>query len=1298
MRTKFKFLIPLAALSLALTSCGGSSLQENARVGSSIITEEWSEYSLPISEFLLDKKNVTLYVPDESNDETHPSSYQYTYSVHPKDADLSSLVWEVENPNIASITDDGLLTAVSAGKTNVIVSDAKGGFDAIKSSVEVIKRIKSFTISAPTTDLDLNSSYEFDVAFEPIDTTQNILKYEISEGGDSLISISSNTVTTKGEEGTVTVTVSSDYLPNQEPVEFTFDIKDRTVHVESVTLSCETDKVEVGKSVQLDCEVLPANAKAISTEGISYTALTPEIATIDENGLVTGIKEGEAKFKAHCEEDSEEFTLDVYQVYATAIHIEDVIGDEINLSNASDAKAEYQLVISYDDENGGHNPSKMNAMYSTLNDKVATVDPLTGLITAKGPGSTTIKVSTLGRDDVEISASVTVNVEFYCTSISISGAKEMYLDDDPVVLTANLIPENISDKTVTWTANPASKVLLQEDGNKVTVTPLDFGPVIITASCGLATNTHTLTIKERPVLFEYAHVYLRGNKNFSKPLEVSAATSEYDAWTQAKYAYKFGDMSDTGEGYIQSSVTMYLTAGDEFKFYVHNTVDSAVSDDSSWIQRYEESDPDREHVQNAGAFANGLLAFTSTARDANVKVMSTGYYNIYAKQYDDGFYQFYLEDGSLNVSKTYLEVLAGEEETFEIHNWLADHLVVESNNPLIASVTVSENGIATVTGHAEGSVIITVTDTVKSFEIKVNVYEGSFPVDVPDHNGYYLVGSKTDYKYKGATEIPELLHPDFYGNVAVLRNYPATSGEIIKARYYNEGEGKDAWGFGHPAEGLGSVDNEGNFVLLVTANIDIYVKWEGEQLEFYVAEHTEPDVPEHNGYYLVGSKNNFKYANSTEVPSLDKPDKDGNVAILKGYEASKDEAIKVRYYNLEEGKDDWSSTIAVEGLGELDDMGNFVLLKDASLDIYVKWEGDTLMFYVAEHSGPSPEEDLPEATGYYLVGSKTNYKFLGAPIIPELSEADKDGNIAILYKHSVEKDETIKVHYYNLEKSEDKWGSTVAVEGLGELDESGNFKLLKDAEINVFVKYEGDVLKFYIAEYQEPGPEPEQDLPEVTGYYLVGSKTDYKFAGATMVPELSEADKDGNIAILYNHAVEKDETIKVHYYNLEKSEDKWGSTVAVEGLGELDDDGNFKLLKDANINVFVKYEGDVLKFYVAEYQAPDVPAVTGYYLVGSKTNFKYAGSTMVPELSVADKDGNIAILKGYTATAGEKIKIRYHNLEKNEDVWSQAGNDTIAGLGSRDSDGNFVLTVDATIDIYVKWVGNNLLFYVALHA
>ena len=49
-----------------------------------------------------------------------------------------------------------------------------------------------------------------------------------------------------------------------------------------------------------------------------------------------------------------------------------------------------------------------------------------------------------------------------------------------------------------------------------------------------------------------------------------------------------------------------------------------------------------------------------------------------------------------------------------------------------------------------------------------------------------------------------------------------------------------------------------------------------------------------------------------------------------------------------------------------------------------------------------------------------------------------------------------------------------------------------------------------------------------------------------MVPELSEADKDGNIAILYNHAVEKDETIKVHYYNLEKSEDKWGSTVAVE--------------------------------------------------------------------------------------------------------------------------------------------------------
>ena len=400
------------------------------------------------------------------------------------------------------------------------------------------------------------------------------------------------------------------------------------------------------------------------------------------------------------------------------------------------------------------------------------------------------------------------------------------------------------------------------------------------------------------------------------------------------------------------------------------------------------------------------------------------------------------------------------------------------------------------------------------------------------------------------------------------------------------------------------------------------------------------DEPAEDGYYLLGSKTSYKYAGAPKIPELAEPDKDNNVAILEQYDAKAGEKYKVKFFKESTGENTWSSTQAVEGLGTLDEDGNFVMSKDALINIYVKWEKVSedpevwaLKFYVSEYHEPEPA-DVPAEDGYYLLGSKTSYKYAGAPKIPELAEPDEDDNVAILEEYEAKEGEKYKVKYYNESEGKDQWSSTIAVEGLGTLDEDGNFVMSKDAFINIYVKWESGALKFYVAEYHEPVA---PDVPAADGYYLLGSKTDYKYAGAPEVPELAEPDEDNNVAILLDYDAKEGEKYKVKYYNESEGKNDWGSTIAVEGLGTLDEDGNFVMSKDAHIDIFVKWEKVseepevwAMKFYIAEHAER--------YNVTFKGLF-YEGKDLEKTINVVD-----------TQRATENV-----NFEVNEERLAQSG-------------------------------------------
>ena len=203
--------------------------------------------------------------------------------------------------------------------------------------------------------------------------------------------------------------------------------------------------------------------------------------------------------------------------------------------------------------------------------------------------------------------------------------------------------------------------------------------------------------------------------------------------------------------------------------------------------------------------------------------------------------------------------------------------------------------------------------------------------DEPAEDGYYVVGTKTNWKFKGATK----MSAGENGNKAQLIRYQAAANEKFKVRSYISGV--DTW-YGASDYDVGAVAKE----------LNIYVNGSDE---LYVEDYVEPDIPAEEGYYICGIDNKWRYEDALKMTNTSA---DGNVAYYMGLTAAVDDEIRIRsYYDSQDPKDRWANLgNGVEEYGEPaanPNENNFKFTKAGTYDIYAKYEEEVFKYYVAEH-------------------------------------------------------------------------------------------------------------------------------------------------------------------------------------------------------------------------------------------------------------------------------------------------------------------------------------------------------------
>ena len=357
---------------------------------------------------------------------------------------------------------DDEVVELPEGAANVITVDADGNvvengeFPVVIELEGLTIDQDDFTMAKGTTDkLSVTATPEAALIGKTVNwssSDDSVVKVD-QDGNIEAVGVGEATITASCEEfsDTVTITVNAPLT--------------------GITLNTQETSIKKGDTADLDVIYTPEDTTDDKT--VTWTSSDDTVATVDENGVVTALKDGETTITATVGSHTAECLVHVREVPLQGIEL-DKSAITMNKGEKSEA-----LKVSYNPED---TTDDKTVTWSSEDEDIATVE--NGVVTAVGAGETTI-TATVG--EFTATCEVTVLSPLESISVEADGETDSLEVGDTVNLTVKYNPEDTTDdKKVTWTSSDDTVATVDENG---VVTAVGGGTATITADV----NGHTAT-------------------------------------------------------------------------------------------------------------------------------------------------------------------------------------------------------------------------------------------------------------------------------------------------------------------------------------------------------------------------------------------------------------------------------------------------------------------------------------------------------------------------------------------------------------------------------------------------------------------------------------------------------------------------------------------------------------------------------------------------------------------------------------------------------------------------------------
>lgn len=376
--------------------------------------------------------NITMYVGEK-----HTVSYQIT----PSDASNKNVEWESLNSGIASVNDDGIISAVAPGTTQIIVRSTEN--PSYYELITVTVKQKAVSVSMNYSELIMNRGEYFDmeVTITPSNSTELDLVWESLD--TSVVTVSSTgRFTGRGVGKAIVLVRTSSGATSYCTVTVVEPVTSLKLDTEDVT-------IDVGEKLTIEPIFEPANPTNID---VKWSSSNTKVATINAAGVVEGKARGttiivgetqDGGFRAFClvtVVDAElELRIDpeTYRLgYGKTFNL-----DAVLISHGVEQDADVE--------------------WTSSDSTVCSVDE-NGKIKGMDYGYATITAKT--RDEYGVTATCEVRVVREVTSIRLNHTYVEVIQGQTVALKETVSPSNATYADVIFSSENSEIAIVDEDG------------------------------------------------------------------------------------------------------------------------------------------------------------------------------------------------------------------------------------------------------------------------------------------------------------------------------------------------------------------------------------------------------------------------------------------------------------------------------------------------------------------------------------------------------------------------------------------------------------------------------------------------------------------------------------------------------------------------------------------------------------------------------------------------------------------------------------------------------------------
>lgn len=374
------------------------------------------------------------------------------------------ITWKTSNPEMATVDENGVISAKSEGRVVVIAEHENGERATCNVTIKAglpngNVEVSNITLSKEDAVLNIDNTLKLNYKIEPVNANNQTVTW--SSSNPSIATVDSNGLVTAKSQGTVDVIAKTN---NGKTAISKITVKEKTetkvIEVTEVIISRLEAALNIGDTLKLNYKVEPSNA---TNQMVTWSSSNPNIVTVDSNGLVTAKDSGIAKITAKSSNGKIAVcNIEVKVVEATSITLNQVIA---NLTVGDTIRLNYTILPS--------NTKNKTVYWTSSNTSVVAVDS-NGTVTARGVGNAKITVKTSNGKTAVCDVTVT---PLDPTSISLSQNSLSLNIGDTSKLSYTITPSNAKNQSVTWSSSNTNVATVDSTG---LVTAKSAGTVKIT--------------------------------------------------------------------------------------------------------------------------------------------------------------------------------------------------------------------------------------------------------------------------------------------------------------------------------------------------------------------------------------------------------------------------------------------------------------------------------------------------------------------------------------------------------------------------------------------------------------------------------------------------------------------------------------------------------------------------------------------------------------------------------------------------------------------------------------------------